>query len=265
MDSTDGRAAPDAERDVSEQANQLDLAVVSDVSDLSVVSPAAAIAEVPRWRHRIDVGGGVVTPGTEDTATELARLQIPARLAGKRVLDIGCSDGFYAFVCEDRGAEVVAIDDESSLLAGGRNGFQVAHDLRESSVDYAARDVEDLDAAVDGTFDLVLFINVLYHLRNPMRSLERIADVTAPGGTLVLKTYFRNDVRVWVKGRCIGVDIDRRPKWWYFPTTELGGDPTNWWAPNRRGLEAMLSATGWRDVRRIGRSGDRLYYQATRA
>lgn len=237
MDSTDARVQPD---------------------------PAAAVAEVPRWRHRIDVGHGIVTPGTEDTATELRRLQIPARLDGRRVLDIGCSDGYYAFVCEDRGATVSAIDDESSLLAGGRNGFQVAHELRGSSVGYAARDVEDLDPAVDGTFDLVLFINVLYHLRNPMRSLERIAAVTEPGGTLVLKTYFRNDLRVWVKGRCLGVDLDRRPKWWYFPTTELGGDPTNWWAPNRRGLEALLGATGWSDARCIGRHGDRLYYQATR-
>ena len=27
---------------------------------------------------------------------------------------------------------------------------------------------------------------------------------------------------------------------------ELGGDPTNWWAPNRAGIEAMLRSSGMR-------------------
>ena len=224
----------------------------------------ARIATVAGWRHRIDVGSGVVTPGTEDTGEELRRLRLPPDLHGKRVLDVGASDGFYSFECERRGAEVMAIDDESSLLAGAGNGFQVARELLGSHAGYAARDVELLDPATDGTFDLVLLINVLYHLRNPMLALDRLASVTRPGGTLVLKTYFRTDVRVWLKGRCIGFDIDRRPKWWYFPTTELAGDPTNWFAPNRTGLEAMLGATGWIDLQGIGRHGDRLYYHATR-
>lgn len=226
------------------------------------------IAAVPRWRHRITIGPGIVTPGTEDTAAELRRLEMPTDLRGRRVLDIGASDGFYSFAAEQRGAaEVMAIDDESSMIGGpGReNGFRVARDLLGSTARYEARDVEQLDATTDGQFDLVLFINVLYHLKNPMLALERIAEVTAPGGTLILKTYYRTDVRVWFKGRCLGFDVDSRPKWWYFPTTELSDDPTNWFAPNRAGLEAMLGATGWDDIRAIGRHGDRLYYQATRA
>ena len=81
----------------------------------------------------------------------------------------------------------------------------------------------------------------------------------------MLKTHFREDVRVWWRGRCYGFDVDRRPKWWFFPTTELGGDPTNWWSPNRAGLEGILRATGWDRIQRIARSGDRLYYHAVRA
>jgi tRNA (mo5U34)-methyltransferase len=228
----------------------------------------AAIEEAaranPAWRHRIALTGAFTTPGTEDTQTEWRRLQIPESLTGRRVLDVGCSDGFYSFECERRGAEVVAIDDESSLMTNTYNGFQIAHDALGSNVSYAVKDVHTLDPASDGTFDLVLFINVLYHLKNPMLALERLASVTRMGGTLVLKTYYRSDLRFWFRGRCVSLDLDRRPKWWFFPTTELGGDPTNWFAPNVAGVEAMLAATGWRLDRELGRFGDRYYCHATR-
>ena len=224
---------------------------------------AAQIATVPSWRHRIRIGG-VITPGTEDSDAELRRLALPANLGGKRVLDIGCSDGRYSFEAERRGAsDVVAVDDESSLLAGGVNGFQVARRLLHSQVTYRLGDVEDLEPGRDGTFDLVLFVNVLYHLRNPVRALEAIHSVTAPGGQMILKTYFQTDVRAWINGRCVGFDIDPRPKMWFYPGRELAGDPTNWVGPNRRGIEALLQATGW-SYRQTLRWGDRLYYLCTK-
>jgi len=224
------------------------------------------IAEVPVWRHRIPVGHGVVTPGTEDTVAELDRLQIPLHLDGQRVLDVGCSDGYYSFVCEQRGGTVTAIDDESSFLGGDerRNGLRTASDLRGSSIDYRVADVHDLaTASVAGPFDLILFVNVLYHLENPVLALRQLAAVARPGALLVLKTYYRTDVRVWVRGRCLGFDVMPAPKWWFFPGTELGGDPTNWWAPNRAGLAALLEATGW-SHRFTGRWRDRLYLHAHR-
>lgn len=231
-------------------------------NDVSAAEISAAIATIPTWRHRIRIDGHV-TPGTEDSDAELARLRIDRDLSGLRVLDIGCSDGAYSFECERRGAaEVVAIDDESSLLAGGVNGFTVARDLLGSKVRYEVMDVERLDPDVIGTFDRVLFVNVLYHLRNPMLALDRIRSVTKPGGQMTLKTYFQTDVRRWVRGRCYGFDVDPRPKFWFYPSTELAGDPTNWYAPNRRGLEGLISATGWR-YERMQQWGDRLYYRCT--
>ncbi|MGI9600456.1 MAG: class I SAM-dependent methyltransferase [Acidimicrobiales bacterium] len=224
------------------------------------------MASVPVWRHRIPVGHGVTTPGTEDTEAELRRLQIPDSLAGRRVLDVGCSDGFYSFVCEQRGARVTAIDDESSMLAGEgrRNGFETAAALRQSTVDYRVADVHNLaGSGIEEGFDVILFVNVLYHLENPVLALRQLADVAAPGATLILKTYYRTDVRLWLRGRCLGFDLSSRPKWWFFPGTELGGDPTNWWAPNRPALGALLTATGW-SWRFTGRWRDRQYLHATR-
>src|SRR5688500_19621934 len=63
------------------------------------------------WYHTIDLGDGLVTPGWFDTRPTTSKVPIPASLAGKRCLDVGTWDGFWAFELEKRGAdEVVAID-----------------------------------------------------------------------------------------------------------------------------------------------------------
>ena len=63
------------------------------------------------WYHTIELAPGVVTPGWFDTRSVVDALPLPASLAGKRCLDVGTFDGFWAFELERRGAEeVIAID-----------------------------------------------------------------------------------------------------------------------------------------------------------
>ncbi|MEZ5381990.1 MAG: methyltransferase domain-containing protein [Microthrixaceae bacterium] len=233
----------------------------------------AAVESHPVWRHRIDVGDGVVTPGGEDVATELARMQLPERLDGQRVLDVGCSDGFYSFTAEERGAaEVVGIDDLSSLMVEGRNGFAIAKELRGSAAQFRDRSVYDLDPGVDGTFDAIWFLNVLYHLEDPMAGFRRLAAVSNPGSLLVVKTYVHQDFRVWLRGplrrwakrEAVGFDLGRRPRLWFYPNSELAHDPTNWVGPNVACVDAMLEAAGFDITRRLGVHGDRYYVHATR-
>src|SRR4051812_18156645 len=66
-----------------------------------------AAVDALEWHHTMDLGGGVVTPGRDATEANLARIQMPASLAGKTVLDIGAWDGFYSFEAERRGADRV--------------------------------------------------------------------------------------------------------------------------------------------------------------
>lgn len=222
------------------------------------------IASIPTWRHRIDVEDGTVTPGLEDCQAEVRRLRLASSFAGQRVLDVGCSDGFYSFEAERRGAtEVVAVDDESSLLAGHGNGFTVASDLIGSKVNYTVGDVHSLGETLEGPFDTIFFINVLYHVKNPMLAMEQLRSVAKPGATLYLKTLFSLDIRKWFRDRRYGFDLGRQPKFMFYPSTELGGDPTNWWAPNRPGVEALLQSTGWANFTCEGVWRDRIYYRAT--
>lgn len=212
----------------------------------------------PGWRHRINVGNGIVTPGREDPSRELERLQLDSPMSGKSVLDIGCSDGYFSFACEQRGATVTAIDDfTSSPNNDGINGFSIAAELLGSNAKFVEMSVYDIDQ-LEQQFDVILLVNVLYHLRHPALALDKIYTKLAPGGTLHLKTYFHQDVRF----RSAGFDFRRTPFARFFEDRELNNDPSNWWGLNSRCIEALLRSTGFTQIQKTARYRDRIYYLA---
>lgn len=102
--------------------------------------------------------------------------------------------------------------------------------MKRSRVEDAQIDVMDLSPDTVGTFDLVLFLGVLYHLRHPLLALERLASVTSE--QLILETH-------------VDMTWTRRPAMAFYPNTELGQDPTNWWGPNPEAVKAMLLDVGF--------------------
>jgi SAM-dependent methyltransferase len=127
------------------------------------------------WYQRIPLGPGIYTPGGEDTEGKLKRLDLPANLSGKSVLDIGCNEGYFAFEAERRGASrVLGIDANEKV----RPKFELVKELLRSRVEFRALSVYDLDQATIGKFDLVFFLAVFHHLRYPFLALDKIASVT---------------------------------------------------------------------------------------
>ena len=190
-----------------------------------------------RWYHTIDLGSGIVTPGIDDTPQRLARLNLPQSLEGLTVLDIGAWDGFFSFECERRGAARVVATDYYSWHGGGwgnKSGFQLARDALGSRVEDVDIDVMDLTPERIGTFDLVLFLGVLYHLHHPLLALEKVAAVS--GGTVIVETVVD----------MVGLS---RPAMAFYPGTELNGDPTNWWGPNPAAVIGMLETVGFHEAR----------------
>lgn len=158
-----------------------------------------------RWYHTIELPGGVVTPGVYDHRPLLPHYGIPDRLDGKRALDVGTWDGFWAFELERRGAEVVAADvdrlldialpaaiqravEKSGLDQRFGGGFEVAHGALRSTVDRRVLNIYDLDPGSVGTFDLVHVGDVLQHLEAPTRALRRVRAVT--DGLAIITTSF---------------------------------------------------------------------------
>src|ERR1700719_4896601 len=71
------------------------------------------VDEHGRWFHEIELAPGIVTPGEDSNRLKLPildELGLPKNASDLRVLDIGCSDGFFSFEMERRGAAVTAGD-----------------------------------------------------------------------------------------------------------------------------------------------------------
>ena len=140
-----------------------------------------------QWWHTIDLGNGIITPGHVDQRTELAKLHLPD-LTDKTVLDLGTWDGYYAFEVEKLGASrVLAVD--TWAIGTGYAGFNYARSALKSRVEMMQADVMILLPGDLGRWDVVLFLGLLYHLRHPLLALERIVELVAPDGLLVLETY----------------------------------------------------------------------------
>ena len=70
-----------------------------------------SVAAAP-WYHTIELPGGLVTNGVYDHRPLVPHYGLPENLSGRRALDVGTADGFWAFELERRGAEVTALDVE---------------------------------------------------------------------------------------------------------------------------------------------------------
>lgn len=139
------------------------------------------------WFHSIDVGDGIVTPGvcTPEYQRHIWRtMALPEDLRGRRVLDVGTYDGYFAFECEKRGADVVAID----INPPDCRCFALARQLIGSKVVYHQMSVYELrEDVLGGTFDFVLCMGVYYHLRHLFLALDNLWAITR--GELRLETH----------------------------------------------------------------------------
>jgi tRNA (mo5U34)-methyltransferase len=204
-----------------------------------------SINEIKVWHHKIDLGNGVVTPGLQDTPQLLTQINLPANLSGMRVLDLGARDGFFSFECEKRGAsEVVALDYVDWELTG----FKICHEYLNSRVKFINGNIYSLNKGELGSFDLVLFLGLIYHLRHPVLALDRIYDVMNPGGSIIVESHTIDHGLVGVNGEwtSLNSEYSRLQMAQFYSNGKLGNDVTSPWAPNQLCLEMMAQDSGFR-------------------
>jgi tRNA (mo5U34)-methyltransferase len=206
------------------------------------------------WYHTIDLGGGVVTPGWMDLRPVVDRLPWPD-VRGKRCLDVGTYDGFFAFELERRGASSVVATDISdhsqwdwpwaarergasylASVAGEKGrGFAEASAALGSSVEKREISVYDLSPDAVGEFDVVVCGSLMLHLKDPVRALEAIRSVCR--GSLLSAEQIDPFLTLL---------SPRRPAMWF-----RAGHQTQWQIPNAAGLRALVESAGFRVERAV--------------
>ncbi len=200
------------------------------------------------WWHSIDLGNGIVTPGVHSLAEMQGlyqSLNLPKDLSGKTLLDIGCWDGFYTFETERHGAQVTSVD------CWHPNNYFIAHEALNSQATFHERSVYEIGKENLGSFDIVLFMGVLYHLRHPLLALENVCELTRDFA--IIETHVIDKMRE-----------GQEPAMEFYEFDELGGQYDNWWAPNFECMVQMIRSAGFARVELLYRTDTRAAVKAYR-
>jgi len=91
-------------------------------------------------------------------------------LKGKRVLDIACNSGYWSIQCALLGAEVVGFDARPELI---QQANLIKSIVGISNAKFKVLDIKDMSPhSLDGTFDVVLNMGILFHVSNPIEMLQ---------------------------------------------------------------------------------------------
>jgi 2-polyprenyl-3-methyl-5-hydroxy-6-metoxy-1,4-benzoquinol methylase len=97
----------------------------------------------------------------------------------KRVLDVGCASGYFARALAEHGCTVSGVEYD----------VDAAEQARPALAELVVGDLEQLDLVAqlgEGRFDVVVFGDVLEHLRDPLPVLRQARTLLAPGGYVVI-------------------------------------------------------------------------------
>jgi tRNA (mo5U34)-methyltransferase len=193
------------------------------------------------WWHTIDLGGGILTPGRKNF--ELMKLEAeavfsPLNLTGKSVLDVGAWNGGFSVEAARRGASrVVGLDHFTwnEPRFKGRETFDLVVRATGLPIDGVDIDLDrpGLSLTHLGEFDVVLYLGVFYHLKDPLAATREIAALAKE--VLVVETHIEEF-------------DDERPAMVFYPGAELDHDSTNWWGPNVACVTELLKHFGFRRI-----------------
>ncbi|MBX6320539.1 MAG: methyltransferase domain-containing protein [Rhodospirillaceae bacterium] len=136
--------------------------------------------------QKISLPYGLETPGYDRSST--ADLIFDESLAGKSVLDVGSSLGYFCFEAERRGAnDVVGIEVHADTVRKARTLAEILG----SSAKFIEKDLEL--TTLDRKFDYVLCLNVLHHMHDPIAGLNRLIELTKEKLILEVATFGSHD------------------------------------------------------------------------
>lgn len=151
-------------------------------------------------------------------------------LAGSRVLDVGCNAGYDTFLMSSLGA-IEAVGLEPNGFYHQACFLNAVYDI--PGVSFMNLGWEDLDPRYFGGFDFVNCLGLIYHVKEPMLLIEKLASIMRPGATLLMETHVLSEASTQSQ----------------FIEDAFWGDETYWWIFGAECLMGMLRSAGFENVR----------------
>lgn len=228
----------------------------------------AKVNSYPHWYHRIYLGQGIYTHNrtpTHEGIWKLLRELFPIDLKGSSVLDIGCNAGFFSIQMKLlKAGRVLGIDSKENFIQRipEKKGIsqklpdyyyleqaEFCRQIWNLDIEYMALDATHINM-LNETFDIVLFMGILYHLRNPFRVLEDIGKLTKDVIVVETEVISPNDKnQVFVHHGPTGKIKKTKTTQGimkFVEGDELNSDDTNWWIPDTECVKGMLRVSGFK-------------------
>jgi tRNA (mo5U34)-methyltransferase len=170
---------------------------------------------------------------------------------GAKVADVGAADGDLSFFLNTLGYEGAIIDHGPTNY----NNLQGARLLATEFYPTVTVNDIDLDSQFNykalGSYDMIVFLGILYHLKNPFYVLEAFSHMTR---FMLVSTrvarFFENDIgtdpaapkRIQVANHAVGYLLD---------PLESNNDPTNYWIFSVTGLHRLMQRSGWEILKSV--------------
>lgn len=154
-------------------------------------------------------------------------------LENKKILDVGCGNGYYMLRMLGAGAEqVVGIDPNLLYLAQFYALQKCLHKPLQAHL--IPMPFEELPTELD-YFDYVFSMGVLYHRRNPIEHLQKLYQHTSTTGTLCLETLV----------------LDQTTSTELIPADRYAGMRNVWSVPTPAKVSEWLDLAGFKDCKLI--------------
>ena len=206
------------------------LTLDTDCDDETRVQMRQALMGLSPWRKGPFDLFGVHVDTEWHSDWKWSRVAPHIDLQGKRILDVGCGNGYYMWRMLGAGAHsVIGVDPNWLFFCQ----FQaVQRFLQQESVWHLPFPFEDLPSNLEG-FDTVFSMGVFYHRRSPIEHLLALKDCLVKGGELVLETLV-------IEGDVNQVLV---------PEDRYAQMRNVWFLPSIPALERWLRRAGFSDVR----------------
>ena len=221
-----------------------------EISPVFTVALKDILDGIPAYEIRAALQPKHKTPDSikgEDIQKSRVELLESVDWKGKICLDIGGYDGFAAEIAHRGGAKRAIVLDNHQYEHYGweEKKYDGVEYICGDFMDWLPWDQYPMTRA-DPVPDVIVFFNVLYHLRNPWAALDHLRAILRPDGEMLLCTLFRYHDGAWM---------------YVYDERECNkDDSTVYFGPSLEALERLLRHAGW-SFERGALAYDRVLYR----